>query len=197
MTLTLPTAPNAASALPRLITAGRDLAPAFGGPVNRVNRLGARWAFDVELDAMRYATAMDWNDLENEVDMVLWPVPQPGVDVGTEGTPVADGGSQSGNALLVRGCSASYAVERGRWLSVITSGARYLYQCRADAAADGAGDISIPVRPLLRISPDDGDTVELAAPKIEGFISRGGGLRPVTIRTGLVHGVSFTIEERR
>lgn len=58
MSVTLPTTPSPRSLTPRLVTARAELRSAFGGSTQRINRLGSRWAFEVELPPMTAANAL-------------------------------------------------------------------------------------------------------------------------------------------
>lgn len=201
MAITLPTCPPVASYTPRLVSARNDLTPAFGGPVTREVRAGARWAFDIELAPMEYATFMLWNGLEAEADTVVWTIPQPGESVSGEGTPLVQGGSQTGSTVLIDGLTVGYTIKAGRWISIITSSQRYLYQVTGDVTANGSGVASVTIRPSLRVSPADNDVVEVTTPKIEGFVRAGSVNGQVLNRYkrqgGHLKGLSFTIEERQ
>ncbi len=196
MVVALPTSSQIRVSGASLVSARADLSPPFAGDESRVGRLGSKWQLRFSLVTMTYSDALDWSDLETETDTVLLPVPQPGMSLGSPGTPVVDGGSQLGSTLNVRGCTALYSVFKGQWLSVVISSRRYLYRATAAATADGSGDIAIPIRPLLRVSPGDGDTVELAAPKIEGYVRDLPANAFDVNEAGHVAGLSFSIRER-
>lgn len=200
MALTLPTCPPVREFFPRLVQSRNDFNPAIGGPDSREARIGGKWAFDITLAPMEYATFMDWVDLEAETDTVIWAIPQPGVTTSGEGTPRVKGAGQAGDSLLVDGITPSYTVEKGRWLSVITGGQRYLYCAKSAVTANGTGEALIPVRPLIRVQHADNDVVELAAPKIEGLVRSGSVNGTILNRYqrsgGHLKGLSFTITER-
>tara|TARA_R110002073_G_scaffold120601_1_gene262639 strand:- start:15784 stop:16374 length:591 start_codon:yes stop_codon:yes gene_type:complete len=194
MTLTLPSSARLRMTGRRLISSRNEMTPAFGGPDSRVNRLGSRWAMQFQIVTLSAADALDWIDLEDETSTVTIEIPQPGLSVGSPGTPVIDGAAQSGNAYAVRGVTPGYVMRKGQWLSVIDAGQRYVYQTRSAATADGLGDITIPLRPLIRSSVADGATVEIAQPMIEGFASL-----PATAfdldNNAFAAGLSFLVKE--
>ncbi len=196
MATALPTSSQIRVSGASLVSARADLSPAFGGDESRIARLGSKWQMRFQLAAMTYADALAWTDLETETDTVLLPVPQPGKSLGSPGTPVVDGASQLGSTLNVRGCSAAYSVFKGQWVSIVISSRRYLYRVTADATADGLGDIALPLRPLIRVAPADGDTVEIASPKIEGYVRDLPANAFDTNEAGHVPGLSFSIRER-
>lgn len=192
--LTLPTTPSPRSVTPRLISARNELTPAFGGGIQRLNRKGSRYALDVEMPPMRYVDAMDWVDVLSETDTVLMAVPQPSFDVGVPGSPLVNGAGQFGSSLTLDGLTPSYPIAKGQWLSVITNGRRYLYQCTAQVIANASGQMTVPLRTMLRFPPADNAVVEIAEPKIEGFAR----VAEDAFMVGIERLVSlkFTIEER-
>ena len=196
MALSLPSTPKPRNMAPYLVSRRDEQSPPQGGSEGRTTRLGSKWAIRFTMPLMTYAEAMAWTDLETEADTVLMSIPQLGLTIGTPGAPVVDQAGQLGNTLNVRGCTAGFQVVKGQWVSVVTGGRRYLYRMREDAQADGSGDIALPLRPLLRVAPADGDTVEIAAPKIEGFVRDLPANAFDTNSAGHVPGLQFTIRER-
>ncbi|WP_339745549.1 hypothetical protein [uncultured Maricaulis sp.] len=194
MVLALPADLDIVSIYPYPITARNEQRPVFGGPVWRVKRMGARWAIAFALAPYAYTDALDFTDLEDEDERVSVLIPQPGLDIGNPGAPVIDGAGQKGNQYALRGLTAGYTVRKGQWLPVIIGGQRYLYRARAAATADGTGRAIVPVRPMIRSAALDGATVELAAPRIEGFVKMPQDAFKVSVPS-MVAGISFTIEE--
>ncbi|OLF81282.1 hypothetical protein AWH62_00990 [Maricaulis sp. W15] len=194
MTLDLPADLDIASITPYPITARREQKPVFGGPVSRVKRMGTRWAIAYQLLPHSYLEAMDLTDLEDEDERVSAPIPQPGLDVGNPGDPVVDGAGQTGNSYAVRGLTVGYTIRKGQWMSVIVGGKRFVYRARAAVTADGTGRAVVPVRPMIRSAALDGATVELADPRIEGFVTLPQDAFKVSAPV-MVSGLSFTIEE--
>lgn len=194
MAIALPTNPAPREASPRLITARNELRSAFGGSTQRINRLGSRWAIDITMPPMEYATAMAWAALLEEADTAVMRIYQPGFDTGSPGTPRVKGAGQTGNVLVVDGLTNGYVLKAGQFLSVIISGQRFAYQVRADVTV-ASGEAAIPIRPLIRKSPADNAVVEIADPMIEGFVTVPDGAFAIDGNRH-VAGLSFTIEER-
>ena len=192
--LTLPSSPQPRSVTPRLITARNELTPAFGGTVQRLNRKGSRYALAVELPPMKYVDALAWDDLMAEVDTVLMTVPQPGLVIGSPGTPLVNGAGQSGSSLTLDGLTGGYVIRKGQWLSVVISGRRFLHRAASAATASGGGTVTVALRTMLRSPPPDNAVVEIAAPMIEGFAR----MADDALAVGIEHlvSLSFTIEER-
>lgn len=194
MPLYLPTWPGPSEMTPRPISARNETRPGYGGPVGRNLRPGTRWAWDIALPPMSYEESLLWDDLLEEGDTVVMPILQPGLDLGTPGAPLVNGVMQSGRTLNLKGLAPGYVFRKGQWLSVISQGQRYAYKSRADATADGAGNIAIPLRTIIRYPLVNSAVVEIAEPKVEGWATPD----PDSFKVGTDGLVSprFTIEER-
>lgn len=193
MPLTLPTSPQPAQIAVGLVSARNDLVPAFGGPTQRLNRKGSRWRAQVTLPPMTYAEALAWTDLRAEADTVVLNVPQPGLEIGSPGTPLVNGAGQLGSSLAIDGLTAGYVVRKGQYLSVVISGQRYLYEATAAVTANGSGQATVAIRPMLRASPPDNAVVEVAQPRIEGFVKTD---VMFSVDAARLVGLTFEIEER-
>ena len=64
-------------------------------------------------------------------------------------------------------------MKEGQFFSVIHSGRRYVYMFTADATANGSGNLSAAIFPLLRTALSINDVIEIAQPKIEGLVMPG------------------------
>lgn len=170
----------------------------FGTNVQHFIRLGRHWKFDVTLHTMTQSKANEWVTLATETDTLLWDIPQGSLITGSEGTPVVNGASQTGTTLNVDGLTPGFVIPQGAFISVITSSRRYVYQVRADVTASTSsptGEAAISIQPPLRVSPGDGDTVEIESPKVEGYADFS-GLEYVRRSDNLVRGFRFTLTER-
>lgn len=163
-----------ASARVRPLDFGGLLRPTLGAPLQRINRLGNRYAIDVELPPVkeepdgRLLTAMLELALSNGGSIVF---PQPGFKMRPMGAPVVDGPLAAElTAVPMRGLLANSIIRYGQYFSVITAGQRYVYRAAEEAEADATGDVSVPIMTMLRAELEDGDTVELEKPVLEGFI---------------------------
>lgn len=79
------------------------------------------------------------------------------------GTPVINGGSQTGQTIVSDGWtpSTNNILKAGDWLQIGNS----LYRTLADANSDGSGNCTFEVWPNLRTSPDDNAAITLTNPK--------------------------------
>lgn len=194
MPLFLPTWPGPSEMTPRPISARNETRPGYGGPVGRNLRPGTRWAWDIALPPMSYEESLLWDDLLEEGDTVVMPILQPGLDLGAPGAPLVNGAMQSGRTLNLKGLTPGYLFRKGQWLSVISQGQRYAYKSRADATADGAGNLAVPLRTMIRYPLVNSAVVEIAEPKVEGWATPDPDSFKVST-DGLVS-PRFTIEER-
>lgn len=73
------------------------------------------------------------------------------------GTPLVDGGSQTGNTLLTKGWSNSVTgiLKAGDYIQLGTGTGARLHMVMVDADSDGSGEASLTIQPALRSSPAD------------------------------------------
>lgn len=171
---------------------------AFGTNRQHFARLGRHWQFDVQLFTMTQTKALEWVQLENETDTLLWNIPQGDLVAANEGTPLVAGASQLGTSLNIDGVTPGFVIPQGAYISITTSGQRYVYQVTAAVTASTTsptGEATLSIQPPLRVSPADNDVVEISSPKLEGYVNFQ-GLTHARRADNLVRGVSFQIEER-
>ena len=195
MSVTLPTSPSPSSITPRLITTRGELRSAFGGSMQRISRTGSRWAFDVVMPPMTAATALEWVNILEEADTCILRLPEPGITIGSPGTPLVNGATQTGTSLITDAWTASYASPKGKFVGVSVSGLQYLYQTTTAVTASGAGAATLVLRPMLRASPADNAALIVNPATVEGFVTVADGALGISVNR-LVEGFSFTIEER-
>lgn len=174
--VSIPTTPGYVEAAPEFIDNNRKLVPSGGAGVTQtLQRLGSRWALNVTLPPVREGTSMlalTTAILRARSEGASYPWPQPGLTIGTPGSPVVNGAGQTGTVLVLRSGAASYQYREGQAISILTGGRRYLHIVQATITASGAGGVTLSIFPMLRVSPTDGAAVEVAAPRIEGDITR-------------------------
>lgn len=115
------------------------------------------------------------------------------VSQGLPGSPVVDGVGQSGTAVKLRGFTPGYIAKEGYWLTIAGSSGAFLHTVAETVTADGSGDLTLQIEPALRAPFADGDTVEIAAPWVEGFVD--GEDWGWQIPVNRLIAVSFTVEE--
>lgn len=195
--ITLPAGMVPNSAKVALIDFGFVQRPALGGTVARINRPGNRYQVELTWPPMRGEDAQVLiRRLSAAVSEGLRvPFPLQGVTQGTPGAVIeVNGSGAAGTSLPVRGLAAGQPIEEGWWLTVIDSGgAYYLHQVAAAAVANGSGQATLTITPMLRAALVDGNDVLLGTPLVEGVI---------TVRIGwdivpgaLIDGLGCVIEE--
>lgn len=197
MAILLPAEPVPQRWTPRALDWGGELVPPLGGETQRLNRLGDRFAIEVTLTptqdaalALAYVSRLRRARREG----ARLPFPQLNLAVGSPGDVRVDGAGQAGSWLAVRGATAGYAFREGQFFSLVSDGRRHLHSVAAAATASAAGLALLAIEPMLRVSPSDGDVVEVAAPMIEGFV--GGNEQGWTVDIAGTVGLSFTLTER-
>ncbi len=170
--ITLPSAPAARAGMPELLRFGGDLKPPLGGPVQRIVRLGTRFALTLDYPPMLKASfdalmaALIRADTEGTTVLTDF-VQQPSTL--TFGTPLVNGASQVGATLAADGFTSGLAIPAGTLFSFTASGRNYLHMVHTAVTATG-GAATLAIGPMLRASPADNAALQFAAPKIEGFV---------------------------
>ncbi len=176
MTVSLPSSPAPNGATPVLRDFGGVLTPFLGGPEQRLNRLGTRFGIEVSMPPMpsgdtgrlfvsRLLQARSARLLMN------WPLLD--FDPGNPGAPKISATTASGSILPLKGLTAGYTGKEGQFFSIIHAGRRYLHMLTADFTADGAGNATAAIFPMLRVGLSVNDVLEMAQPIIEGHVLPG------------------------
>jgi hypothetical protein len=171
--ITLPTDPAPFDASPALIDFGGFLEPGLGGEVQRIDRMGNRFSLAVTMPPMRSTAAgMAFVSrlIRGKTEGVRMEFPLLGFNPGTPGTPRVNGAGQAGRSLIVDGFTAGYSVVEGQWFTHVNNGRYYLYNVDGPVTANGAGQATLPISPMLRVEPADNDLLLFAQPLIEGFV---------------------------
>lgn len=151
---------------------GGLLTPALGGPVQRVERAGSRWAVRFETPMVKVEPeGREWAAMIARAKRVggLMTVPQPGL-VTNMTTAVVNGAFASGRIISIAGVPAGAQMRAGQWLSIVKNGQRYLDQVAVASTASAGGVIAVSLQNLLRVPLIGGELVEIGVPKIEGWI---------------------------
>lgn len=175
MSVSLPSLPDLAQVSARLVDFQSVLTPILGGPVQTIQRLGARFAVDVTLpplepvDASKFLAARMKARAENDTLTLAWP--QAEVWSVIAGSPVVNGAGQAGARLNISGLTAGQTVPAGRFFSFAAGGRNYLHVTTQEVTASGSGLVQLHVAPLLRVSPPNGAALNFSAPVVEGLLT--------------------------
>lgn len=196
MSIELPLRPASRTMSIRMLDFGGTLTPGLGGPVQRINRNGNRFAVSVSLPPMIANDARGWLAALNAgvEDGVLWRFRQVDLFPGSPGAVVVNGGGQAGKSLNVRGCNPNYPFRRGQFFNLISGGRHYLHQVVSPTNATSGGTASLSIVPALRVEPSDGAVLLIGQPVIEGLLE-GNGFQWDVDGQDLTN-ISFTILER-
>lgn len=181
----------------REVSRARVLSPTFGGgPDAMIQRLGTRTAMDVSnvvLPSSGCGAGLIADLLRARTEGALVRIPEPKVAPTAYGAPLVNGVGQLGQSLAIDGLTPGVTIPKGKWLSIIISGRRYAYITTAPATANGDGEVTLSIWPMIRRSPPNNATVELDQPKIEGFVQE--VVERDIARIGAIS-VSFSVVER-
>lgn len=193
----LPERPGPVDVQWQYIDFGGNLPGGLGGPEQRLNRLGNRWACTVTLPMMEEQDARYWiAALTRGVRMgVRMKLLQRDLDIGAPGSPVLSGDGQAGDLIDIGGMTPRYPLRVGQWFNHVQDDKNYLYKISGPGNADGDGEVTAQIEPPLRVEGMDGDVLQFGAPVIEGSLM-GNGLN-WTLNTALHTGLQFGIRERR
>ena len=183
------------SAVPSLIEFGGTVTPSLGGPVQRIDRLGNRWAMQFQTAPMalepvgrRWAAQLVLAKRQG----AMLKVSPPNFDPIAPGNPVVAATTLSGRSVPIAGMTRNHPVRTGQWVSFVHGGQRYLDMIVADTASAADGTATLTIANLLRVPLAAGDVVELGRPMIEGSI---GGVLSWPWQNSRLTVFDFTIEE--
>jgi hypothetical protein len=171
--ITLPDNPSPASAAPALVDFGAFLTPSLGGPVQRVERMGNRFAISVAMPPMlNPIVGRQWiaKLIRGKQEGVRMPWPLQGFDPGNPGPILVNAAAQAGRSLVVKGATPNYIFREGQFFSVEINGQHYMYMVTAETFASAAGAATLPIEPMIRKSPPANAVCNFGKPMIEGFI---------------------------
>lgn len=161
-----------AARTPRLLDFGGLLTPPLGGPVQRIDRVGSRWAFDFVTPVMSAADVRMWavrlSRAKSERGIVR--ITQPGLPIGAFGVPVVSSAIAAGKLVPISGLAPGAMIREGQWLTLVVNGQRYLDRATATVTASAAGTATIVIQNLLRVPLVGGEAIKLAPPEVEGFL---------------------------
>lgn len=163
-----------AEATIRLLDWGGFQRPVLGGPTQRINRLGDRYAVDFTLHEMpsdQEGRRLKQQLIRAKRDGARVTFPQDGLEIGSPGVAVVNGSGQSGSTLNVRGMTPNYVIRAGQVFHLDAAGRLYLHSADAQTIVSNTGTASIPISPMLRISPGDAAPVGFGRPIMEGNIT--------------------------
>lgn len=196
MSTNLPTSPRPREITPYWVHTRADMVSIINAATQRRERTGQRYGITVVLPPMTAAEALQWQArLLKAADTMVLELPEPGITMGSPGSPLVNGGSQTGSTLVTDTWTSGYVIKEGKWIAFSASSVIYLHMCTADTTATG-GAASIPIQPPLRVSPADNAALIINPAKIEGYVTFDDGALTISVER-LMAGCTFRIEERK
>jgi hypothetical protein len=199
----LPDFPSPNGAVPRVQDFGGFLDPSSGAEVQRINRLGNRYAVSITLPRLENKrNGRIWVNrlVKGQKAGVRLPYPlldfHPGTPNRADGSPiVVDGAGQAGTNLAIMNGVPGYAYLEGQPVS-LEIGGQHFFDFIAEPAVVGAnGKVTVTLSQMLRKPPTTGSILHVAEPKIEGFVR--GNEVSWELALDRTIGLSFEIWERR
>jgi len=133
---------------------------------------GQFWEADITLPPMKRADAEYWISfllkLSGPYGTFLLGDPNGGTARGiATGTPLVNGGSQTGNELITDGWTNSQTgiLKAGDYIQLGTGATSQLYKVLDDVNSDGSGNATLTVWPDLRSAPADNAAITVSNPK--------------------------------
>jgi len=140
-----------------------------------VRHAGARWSATITIPPVKREDSEYWNSfllrLRGKFGTFLLGDPNGATPRGSAalaaGTPLVNGGSQTGNNLNIDGLPASATgyLKAGDYIQLGTGASARLYKVLEDVSSNGSGEATLNLWPDLRSSPADGATVVVSNAK--------------------------------
>ncbi len=196
--IALPTFPLPQSVNPKPLDYGGWQEPIAGGVTTRLDRLGNRFSIDVTMPRMRpEPTGRIWVSalLKSVGSLAQIVFPQPGLDIGSPGPVAVNGAAQAGSSIVLKNFAAGYTIRDGQFFNLTDGISYHLHAGQADVVADGSGNATIPIWPMLRSSPVADSRSEWTTPSITGRLT--GNENGWTLERAGTRGLQSTITEVR
>lgn len=134
---------------------------------------GERWIMDLKMPPItKRETASPWISfglqLKGTYGRFLIGPPGARYPQGNAGgTPLVNGGSQTGNSLNTKGWNPNITgiLKEGDYIQLGSGSSSRLYMLTSDANSDGSGNATLSISPALRSSPSDESVITVNDPK--------------------------------
>lgn len=191
--VSMPSTPGFVTSKFRLMTNTALFESSYDRTQQTLERPGARWAADFALPPMANADARDWvaflTSLRGLVGTFNGYDPSQRTPRGTAtGTPLVDGGSQTGRTLNTKGWSTGVTgiMKAGDYIAF----ANRFHMVVEDADSDGSGDAALSIEPPLRESPAGDAAITVTNPTV--IMRLTSDQAEWDVNTALHYGISFS-----
>lgn len=158
---------------------------------------GQIWEFEGSLPLLNRASAEEYNSflfkLKGRKGTFTMSIPDAESPRGSNlGTPLVDGGSQTGSSLNTKGWNTSQngVLLAGDYIQLGTGSSTRLYKVLDDVNSDGSGEAVLEIYPNLRSSPSDEQAIITTNPK--GLFRLRNNTNPVSIDVNSFYSISFS-----
>ncbi len=170
MVLTFPTSVLVSGEEFGLTSNGKTFVSPTTGSSQSVTQLGARWMSILSIDIMNETMWRDLSAFLAEMDgmvgrVYLGPFHAQTASGSGGGTPLVQGGSQTGKSLITDGWpNSTLVLRRGDYFHFDTSTGRELKQVKSNVTSNGSGVATITFEPSIRVSPADNAAITISSP---------------------------------
>jgi hypothetical protein len=161
---------------------------------------GQMWTADVTLKPMKRADAEQWNawlfSLRGQLGTFLMGDPMGATARGVAtGTPLVNGGSQTGGSLVIDGATNSTTgwLLAGDYIQLGSGSSARLHKVLTDANSDGSGNVTLDIWPHIRVAPADNATVTVSDAK--GLFRLSSNEQAFSINESAIYGMTFAAME--
>lgn len=176
MAITYPLSLPTASGIMRVRFAANDVVGVVQSPFTASQQVyrytGQFWEADITLPPMKRADAEYWISfllkLNGPFGTFLLGDPNGATARGVAtGTPLVNGGSQTGNELVTDGWTTSTTgiLKAGDYIQLGSGATSRLYKVLDDVNSDGSGNATLTLWPDLRSAPSDNAAITVVNPK--------------------------------
>ena len=153
---------------------GQSTSP-FTGQTQTFRHTGEWWEAEITLPPMKQliakkwvASLVSWRGVSGQMYLGDFDARTPnGTASSNAGTPLVNGGSQTGNSLIIDGAPASQTayLKAGDYIQIGSGITQKLHLVVEDANTDGSGNATLSIEPALRTSPSDNTAITVSSPK--------------------------------
>ena len=175
----------------------------FSGKTQTFKHTGEWWEAEISLPPMKQAVAKKWvaslvslRGVSGQMLLGDFDARTPnGTASSNAGTPLVNGASQTGNALIIDGAPASQTgyLKAGDYIQIGSGLSSRLHMVVEDANTNGSGQSTLSIEPALRTSPANDSTITVSSPK--GVFRLVDNVTEWEANAISVYGITFAVTE--
>jgi len=175
----------------------------FTAQTQTLRHQGEWWEAEITLPPMKHELAREWVaklvSMRGVFGTMLlgdWDARTPrGTASSSAGTPLVNGGSQTGNSLIIDGATASQTgyLKAGDYIQIGSGISSKLHMVIDDVNTDSGGNATLNIEPKLRTSPSD--NTALTVTNTKGVFRLAGNETEWTADAVSKYGITFAVIE--